>query len=251
MTANEGRNQLHGGNRGFDKRVWTVVPVRQEDEVRITLGYRSAEGEEGYPGTVMAEVDYSLNDRNELGIHCRARTDKPTHVNLTNHSYFNLNNGRGTILDHELFIDADRVTELNSESIPTGKILDVGGTPYDFRRAHAIGRDINQVPPGYDINYVLANTSRELQKAASLYDPDSGRIMEALTTLPGIQLYTSNYLEGITGKDAILYGKHAAVCLETQFFPDSANQPSFPSTLLLPGEEYSSVTVYRFSIHDE
>jgi aldose 1-epimerase len=251
LTANEGRNQLHGGHRGFDKRIWTAVPGKSEDEVQVTLGYHSADGEEGYPGNLLAEVDYSLNDRNELGIICRAKTDKPTHINLTNHSYFNLNNCRGTILDHELFIEADRVTELNDESIPTGNILAVEGTPYDFRRAHPIGEDIDKVEPGYDINYVLADRSRELQRAASLFDPASGRIMEVLTTLPGIQLYTSNHMEGIRGKEGITYGKHSAVCLETQFFPDGANQPSFPSTLLRPGEEYASITVYRFSKHHD
>jgi len=251
LTANEGRNQLHGGKRGFDKRIWTAVTAKTEDEVRITLGYVSRDGEEGYPGNLMVEVDYSLNDRNELGIMCRAKTDKPTHINLTNHSYFNLNNCRGTILDHELYIEADRITELNDESIPTGRILSVEGTPYDFRQAHPIGRDIDRVMPGYDINYVVADAARELVRTASLYDPDSGRIMEVLTSLPGVQLYTSNHMEGIRGKAGITYGKHSAVCLETQFFPDSANQPSFPSTLLRPGEEYSSITVYRFSKHHD
>jgi len=187
----------------------------------------------------------------ELGIVCRAKTDKPTHINLTKHSYFNLNNCRGTILDHELYIEADRITELNDESIPTGRILPVEGTPYDFRQAHPIGRDIDQVLPGYDINYVVADAARELVRTASLYDPVSGRTMEVLTTLPGVQLYTSNHMEGIQGKAGITYGKHSAVCLETQFFPDSPNQPSFPSTLLRPEEEYSSITVYRFSKHHD
>jgi aldose 1-epimerase len=247
LVASEGKNQLHGGKRGFDKRVWTAVPEENEDEVRITLTYQSGDGEEGYPGNLMVEVDYSLNDRNELGISCRAKTDKPTHVNLTNHSYFNLNSCRGTILDHELYIDSDRITELDGENIPTGHIHPVDGTPYDFRQSHAIGRDIARVEPGYDINYVLADATRDLVRSASLYDPASGRIMEVLTTLPGIQLYTSNYIEGISGKQGAFYGKHSAVCLETQFFPDSANQPSFPSTVLRPGEEYSSITVFRFS----
>jgi aldose 1-epimerase len=247
LTPNEGQNQLHGGSRGFDKRVWTTVPVQRPDEVSLVMGYESADGEEGYPGRVMAEVTYTLNERNELVIACRAKTDKPTHLNLTNHSYFNLNSCRGDILDHELFIDADRITELDAENIPTGRILPVEGTAYDFRLARPIGERIGEVPPGYDINYVLAMTPRELQRAAVLYDPASGRIMEVLTTLPGVQLYTSNYMKGIAGKGGNIHGKHSAVCLETQFFPDTPNQPSFPSTLLHPGRDYASTTIYRFS----
>lgn len=251
LSSNEGENQLHGGITGFDKKRWSAVPGQRQDEVFVTLGLESADGEEGYPGQVWVEVEYSLNDRNELGIACRAKTDKPTHLNLTNHSYFNLNPGGGTILDHELMIDADRITELDAQSIPTGRILPVDGTPYDFRESHVIGARIREVEPGYDINYVLAMHQRELMRIASVVDPVSGRVMEVLTTLPGVQLYTSNYLEGITGKQGAPYGKHAALCLETQFFPDSANQPSFPSTLLRPGETFESATIYRFStIHE-
>lgn len=251
LSANEGDNQLHGGISGFDKKRWTAVAGQRQDEVFVTLGLESADGEEGYPGHVWVEVEYSLNDRNELGIACRAKTDKPTHLNLTNHSYFNLNPGSGTILDHELMIDADRVTELDAESIPTGRILPVAGTPYDFRESQAIGARIGEVAPGYDINYVLAMQQRELMRIASVFDPVSGRIMEVLTTLPGVQLYTSNYLQGITGRGGVPYEKHGALCLETQFFPDSANQPSFPSTLLHPGETFESATIYRFRTIDD
>ncbi len=247
ITANEGDNHLHGGAKGFDKQVWTTYSEKTPDQVSLKLGYESKDGEEGYPGALMVEVEYSLNDQNELGISCRAKTDKATHVNLTNHSYFNLNNCRGTIHQHELFIDADRVTELDKESIPTGRILPVENSPYDFRLTRAIGEKIAEVEPGFDINYVLDMKSRELTRVAALHDPESGRTMEVLTTLPAVQLYTSNHIDRIRGKEGLVYEKHGAVCLETQYFPDSANQQSFPSTVLNPGEEYSAETVYRFS----
>jgi len=246
VTPNEGENHLHGGKRGFDKQLWTAYSHQTPDQVSLKLGYESPDGEEGYPGTLMVEVEYSLNDQNELGISCRAKSDKTTHVNLTNHSYFNLNDCQGLIYDHELLIDAERITELDDESIPTGKILPVESTAYDFRLSTPIGERINEVSPGYDINYVLAMEPRDLTRVAAVYDPASGRIMEVLTTLPGVQLYTANYVEGIRGKGGTTYEKHSALCLETQFFPDTANQPSFPSTVLTPGEEHSSVTIYRF-----
>ena len=247
ITANEGANQLHGGNRGFDKKVWTAYTDKTPDQLSLMLGYESADGEEGYPGSLLVEVEYALNDDNELSITCRAKTDKPTHVNLTNHSYFNLNNCEGNIHRHELMIDADRITELNPESIPTGAILPVESTPYDFRLSTPIGDRIDKVAPGYDINYVLDNKVRDLTRVAAVSDPASGRSMEVLTTLPGIQLYTSNHVNGIRGKEGKVYEKHCAVCLETQHFPDSPNQSSFPSTVLMPGEEYSAITIYRFS----
>jgi aldose 1-epimerase len=169
-------------------------------------------------------------------------------VNLTNHSYFNLNNCKGPVYGYELMIAADQFTELDRESIPTGRILPVESTPYDFRLSREIGDRIGEIEPGYDINYVLAGKSRDLTRVAAVHDPESGRTLEVLTTLPGMQLYTSNYLDGITGKGGTRYEKHAAFCLETQFFPDTPNKPQFPSTVLRPGEEYSAVTVYRFSI---
>ena len=247
LTPNHGRHHIHGGEKGFDKQLWTASTRKLPDQVSLLLGYESPDGEEGYPGNLLVEVEYSLNDKNELGIRCRAKTDKTTHVNLTNHSYFNLDNCRGTIHGHELFIDADRVTELDGESIPTGRILEVENTPYDFRLARSIGDRIDEVPPGYDINYVLGDGSRELTRVAALHDPASGRTMEVLTTLPGIQLYTSNYIEEISGKGGQSYRKHAAVCLETQYFPDAANHPGFTSTVLKPGEVLDETTVYRFS----
>ena len=247
ITPNEGNNQLHGGKKGFDKQVWTAHSQKSLEQVSLILGYESADGEEGYPGTLMVETEYSLNDQNELGISIRAKTDKPTHVNLTNHSYFNLNNCEGTIRDHELMISADRITELDGESIPTGRILPVENTAYDFRLSTEIGERIDQVAPGYDINYVLAMESRDLTRVAAVHDPSSGRTMEVLTTLPGVQLYTSNYIDGIRGKEARVYEKHSALCLETQFFPDSPNHMHFPSTVLMPDKEYSAITIYRFS----
>jgi aldose 1-epimerase len=247
ITANEGANQLHGGALGFDRKVWTAYSQKSPDQVSLVLGYESPDGEEGYPGELLVETEYSLNDLNELAISFRAKTDKPTHVNLTNHSYFNLNNCDGTIRKHELMISAGSITELDQQSIPTGRILPVDSTPYDFRLSREIGERIDEVEPGYDINYVLAMKSRELTRVAAVHDPVSGRSMEVLTTLPGIQLYTSNHINGIPGKGGKVYEKHGAVCLETQFFPDSPNHPHFPSTRLLPGEEYRAVTVYRFS----
>lgn len=247
LSANEGANQLHGGVKGFDKQVWTAFSQKMPDQVTLALGYESTDGEEGYPGTLMVEVEYSLNDNNELGISCRAKTDKPTHINLTNHSYFNLNNCNGDIREHELMITAESITELDKESIPTGRILPVESTPFDFRLSAEIGERIDQVEPGYDINYVLDMGTRDLTRVAAVHDPVSGRSMEVLTTLPGIQLYTSNHVNGIKGKEGKVYEKHCAVCLETQFFPDTPNQPHFPSTILMPGEEYAAVTVYRFS----
>ena len=247
ISANEGANQLHGGVQGFDKRLWTASTLKTPEQVSLLLGYESQDGEEGYPGNLLVEIEYSLNDQNELGIRYRAKTDKPTHVNLTNHSYFNLNNCMGNVHDYELFIDSEAVCELNEESIPTGKLVQVEDTPYDFRLSASIGEHIAETGMGYDINYVLGDQSRELSRVAAMHDPASGRIMEVLTTLPGIQLYTSNYIDKIKGKAGLLYEKHCAVCLETQYFPDSANQPSFPSTVLRPGETFDELTVYRFS----
>ncbi len=247
LSANEGDNQLHGGHAGFDKKLWTASPNKTPDQVSLLLGYESQDGEEGYPGNLLVEIEYSLNDQNELGIRYRAKTDKPTHVNLTNHSYFNLNNCEGNIYDYELFIDSDEICELNSDSIPTGKLLKVEGSAYDFRLSSAIGDRIAETGMGYDINYVLGKKSGELTRVAAMFDPASGRTMEVLTTTPGVQLYTSNYVDKIRGKGGKLYKKHCAVCLETQYFPDSANHPSFPSTVLRPGETFDETTVYRFT----
>lgn len=246
LSANQDGNQLHGGLKGFDKVLWTAHSEKTLDDVSLKLAYESADGEEGYPGNLMVEVVYSLNENSELTISMRAESDKPTHVNLTNHSYFNLNNCQGNIYDHELLINADKYTVLDEESVPTGDRVDVEGTAYDFRMAKTLGMNIEEIGMGYDINYVLDKNGKELEKVAALYDPASGRTMEVLTTQPGVQLYTSNYVDNISGKEGKIYNKHSAVCLETQHFPDACNQPSFPSTILRPGEEYNETIVLRF-----
>ena len=241
LPCNNGANHLHGGFKGFDKRDWTV----REDGNTLHLTYFSKDGEEGYPGNLNAFVDYTLHD-NELRIDYRATTDRDTIVNLTNHSYFNLR-GAGTILDHELTLNADHYTPVSEDLIPTGEIKSVEGTPWDFRKAKAIGSELNDVAGGYDHNFVLNNWDGTLRLAARLYEPTSGRALEILTTEPGIQFYSGNFLDGsFTGKNGVAYEKYTGLCLEPQHFPDTPNHPNFPSTVLRPGEEYRHQTIYRF-----
>lgn len=255
LALNKGENHLHGGDVGFAKKLWTATPLELEDGVAIKLHYLSKDGEENYPGNLDVTVTYKLTNNNELQIDYEATTDQTTVLNLTHHSYFNLNgNGTGNILDHELLINADKITQTDSDMIPTGKLMEVSETPFDFREATAIGARINaphqqlKFGKGYDHNWVLNNWDQTLQSAATLYTPSSGRIMETLTTEPGLQTYTANWLTPeIIGKKEMPCSSRQAVCLEAQHFPDSPNQPHFPSTLLQPGEKYTQQTVYRFS----
>jgi aldose 1-epimerase len=241
LAANDGPNHLHGGNRGFDKVLWSAKPIEEKDSVGVTLSYESVDGEEGYPGNLSVEVDYRLNDKNELVIDYRATTDAATVVNLTNHSYFNLS-GADTILDHELWINAGHFTPVDKTLIPTGEIREVNDSVFDFRYPKAIGKpQIAEMPGGHPGGIMTF-------QAARVTDPDSGRVLEVDTSEPGVQFYSGNFLSSeIVGKGGRTYGRRSGFCLETQHFPDSPNKPEFPSTILRPGEQYRSRTIYRFS----
>jgi aldose 1-epimerase len=253
VPANDGPNCLHGGLRGFDKRVWTPKDASGGAGQALQLTYLSKDGEEGFPGNLTATVTYTLSDRNELRIEYHATTDKPTVLNLTNHSYFNLGGqGEGDILGHEVTIEADRITPVDSTLIPTGQLEPVAGTPFDFRQPHAIGERIGadneqlKFGKGYDHNFVL-NASGAMGLAARVRDPKSGRSMEVSTDQPGLQFYTGNFLDGhIHGKGGKVYPHRGAFCMETQHFPDSPNKPQFPSTVLRPGQDYKTTTAFRF-----
>jgi aldose 1-epimerase len=250
IPKNDGDNALHGGIRGFDKAVWTGKQIK--DGVELT--YVSEDGEQGFPGTLTVTVRYTLNG-SALRIEYSATTDKNTVLNPTNHSYFNLaGQGQGDVLGHVLKIDASRFTPVDSTLIPTGELKPVEGTPFDFRTSHTIGERIDssdvqlQEGKGYDHNFVLDHPEGQLAEAAEVYEPASGRILKVLTTQPGLQFYTGNFLDGsITGKNGRVYGKRSAFCLETQHFPDSPNHPSFPTTELKAGQTYHSDTIFEFS----
>lgn len=254
LAQNDGANSLHGGLKGFDKVTWTPREVSAHPAA-LELTYVSRDGEEGYPGTLTAKVVYTLTDTNELKIEYTATTDKDTVVNLTNHSYFNLaGEGNGDILKHEIMINAGRFTPVDAALIPTGELRQVEGTPFDFQKLTAIGARINDEDEqlkfgrGYDHNFVLNRTGAGFTLAARVMDPESGRVMEVLTTQPGLQFYTGNFLDGsIHGKGGKVYGRRSAFCLETQHFPDSPNHPKFPTTELKPGQTYHQTTVYKFS----
>ena len=247
---------LHGGVKGFDKRVWDAKPILDKQKPGIELHYLSKDGEEGYPGTLDVTVCYRLSEKNELIIEYKATTDKSTPVNLTHHSYFNLKGeGDSTILDHILYINADSYTPVDKGLIPTGFILPVINTPFDFQTPKAIGDDINedneqlQYGGGYDHNWVLTRDKKGLTLAATLFEPSSGRFMEILTTEPGIQFYSGNFLTGeIIGKSGKPYPYRSGLCLETQHYPDSPNKRNFPSAILDPGEVYQTTTIYKFSV---
>jgi aldose 1-epimerase len=246
---------LHGGNVGFDKILWAAELATVAGQPALRLRYTSADGEEGYPGELSTEVTYSLTPEQGLRIDYKATTDQSTPVNLTNHSYFNLAGaGQGDVLDHEITLRASHFTPVHPGLIPTGDRAPAAGTPFDFTSTHRIGARIGadheqlRLGSGYDHNWVLDSTDGQLALAATVYEPASGRVLEVLTTEPGIQFYTGNFLTGrLTGKSGATYAHRGGLCLETQHFPDSVNQPSFPSTLLHPGQTYRSTTVYRFS----
>ncbi|QMU26766.1 aldose epimerase family protein [Adhaeribacter radiodurans] len=249
LAINNGPNHLHGGLKGFDKKVWEATEIPTQNALKLT--YTSKDGEEGYPGNLTVSVTYTLTNENELKIDYEATTDKATPINLTNHSYFNLAAGQAEdVLNHEVVIYADRYTIVDEDLIPTGELPLVAGTAMDFSVPHTIGSRISQVAGnGYDHNYVLNNSQNgKLGLAAVVHEPQTDRVMEVYTTQPGVQFYSGNFLNGsLTGKGHV-YKKHYGFCLETQHFPDSPNQPEFPSAILNPGETFQQSTIYKFSV---
>jgi aldose 1-epimerase len=255
LVCNNNGNHLHGGTKGFDKVVWKAKDFTEADAVGLELTYVSKDMEEGYPGTLSCVVTYRVTNKNELVLEYRATTDKPTVLNLTQHSYFNLKGaGQGDILGHEVMIVADRFTPVDKGLIPTGELRPVAGTPFDFTKATAIGARIGAadeqltIGGGYDHNFVLNSKGGSLAPAAAVYEPSTGRLLEVLTTEPGLQFYVGNFLDGSNvGKGGKPYKHRYGFCLETQHFPDSPNQPSFPPVVLRPGATYATTTVFRFS----
>ncbi len=256
LARNNGENSLHGGIKGFNKAVWAAKELPVKNGQSLELTYLSKDGEEGFPGNLHVRVVYTLTDSNELKIEYSATTDKKTVVNLTNHTYFNLAGpGSGDILGHQLVIEADKFTPVDASLIPTGELRDVPGTPLDFGKATAIGARIDQddeqlkLGHGYDHNFVLRRAAgAPISLAARVVEPNTGRVLEVWTTEPGVQFYTGNFLDGTArGKGGLTYARRSAFCLETQHFPDSPNQPKFPSVVLNPGEKYSTTTTYRFT----
>ena len=254
LAINNGPNHLHGGKVGFDKRVWKPETVEEENRTGLKLTYFSPDMEEGYPGNLNVEAIYWLNDENELQLDFTATTDRKTVLNLTHHSYFNLkgHNG-GDILDHQVKFNADSIVAIDSTSIPTGTLLGVKGTPFDFTEFTAIGKNIDAVHEqikngnGYDHSFVINGESGKLRQACIVREPVSGRSLEVWTTEPAVQFYTANFLDGtITGKDGTVYRKRNGFCLEAQHYPDSPNHPEFPTTVLEPGDTFHQSTVYKF-----
>ena len=256
LARNNGPNALHGGLKGFDKVAWNATEISTADGPGLELKYSSRDGEEGYPGNLDVKVTYTLNESDELRIDYEATTDQDTVLNLTNHSYFDLRGqAAGEILEHRVTIHADQFTPVNSNLIPTGELRNVEGTPFDFRQPAEIGARIGErddqleYAQGYDHNFVLDRTGSGPSVAARVTEPTSGRVLEVLTTQPGVQFYTGNHLDGtVRGKGGTVYGVRFGFCLETQHFPDSPNQPNFPSTELKAGERYRGTTIFRFSV---
>jgi aldose 1-epimerase len=251
LAVNNGENHLHGGIVGFDKVIWQAAQIDAPDGDAVEFTYLSVDGEEGYPGNLSVSVTYELL-MEQLFITYEAETDKPTVLNLTNHSYFNLA-GEGSILDHIIYINASKYTPVDSTLIPTGELANVEGTPFDFRKPTVIGARIEEVggdPIGYDHNYVIDGPAGEKRIAAKAMDPKSGRSLEVITTEPGVQFYTGNFLDGTLVSRGDRYEQHEGFCLETQHFPDSPNQPDFPTTVLRPGEKYISHTILKFGIEE-
>ena len=256
LAANNNGNTLHGGNKGFDKVVWTAVRMTEDSATgpQLFLNYTSKDGEEGYPGTLNVTAVYTLKENNELEIDFTATTDKDTVVNLTHHGYFNLA-GKGDILGHVVTIPADNITPVDAGLIPLGNLQSVDGTPFDFRKPMAIGARIDadnaqlKLGPGYDHNWVINKKMGELTMMAHVSEPTTGRVMEVWSTEPALQFYSGNFLDGtIAGKGGWAYQKHSAFCMEPQHYPDSPNKPQFPTTELKPGQTYKNTIIYRFSV---
>lgn len=251
LATNNGANHLHGGKVGFDKRVWKCEEVKREEAIGLKFTLTSKDGDEGYPGTLKVTAEYLLTDNDELIVDLKAKTDKATHVNLTNHCYWNMAGEKsGKILGQEVKIEADKYIPVNGDGIPTGEILDVKKTPFDFRDFHSIGKRVKLVggdPIGYDHCYALQNQTGKIALAATARDTASGRMMEVHTTQPGIQFYSGNFLDGSATSGG--FNQHEGFCLETQHFPDAPNQPNFKSTMLKPGETYHQKTVHKFSVY--
>lgn len=259
LAKNNGENSLHGGLKGFDKALWKAKMLSAKGAQSLKLSYLSKDGEEGFPGNLKVTVIYTWTDANALMIEYSATTDKPTVLNLTNHSYFNLaGQGSGNILGHQLMIQADKFTSVDATLIPTGELRDVAGTPFDFRKATATGARIDQddeqlkLGGGYDHNFVIRRSADAGESlAARVVEPTTGRVLEVWTTEPGVQFYTGNFLDGeVAGKGGATYPKRSAFCLETQHYPDSPNKPTFPSVVLEPGALYHTITTYKFSVEN-
>ena len=247
LTPNDNGNCLHGGKPGYHKTVWDAEPFSNMKEAGVTFRRKSPDGEQGFPGNVDLKVSYSLTVENEIIIRYSARTDMPTPVNLTNHTYFNLaGHDSGTVLDHQVQLFSDRYVPVDAFAIPSGEIREVEGTPFDFRKPKPIGRDIAEVPGGYDHNWEINSSGNTLNPVAGVYEPVSGRSLTVYSTQPGVQFYTGNFLNNESGKDGEIYGKHQGFCFETQHFPDSPNRPEFPDSILLPENHYRQQTVWRF-----